>query len=112
MAKLYNKNSERAFVHSVMVDGVKVDVVIKPGRVTEVPDSVVPALKAALSERQFSDLIAGDEDIAAARASHQAQLNAEQAKTAALAGENAELKGRIEALEKLVPANLRRPRAA
>lgn len=104
MPQVFNRSRERAIIHVVKgADGkIAETIVIPPDKLTSVSDENLVAIRSHLSIRQNLDLVVGDDEIAKARSSMQALINAETAKANAALAENADLKKRIEALEKLV----------
>ena len=102
MASVFNTNRERAIVHTIGTGKTAQHIVIKPNKLTEVPDDVLTLIRASLTEAQNAELIVGDADIAKARSSAQALVNQAEAKAAAALAENADLKAQLAAQEKLL----------
>lgn len=103
MSSVFNSHRERDFIHSVPGAGGKsITYRLIHNKVTEVPDAVLEAMRKNLSPSDNEKLIEGDKSIARARASSKALLNAEKLRADAAEKENADLKARIEALEKLM----------
>lgn len=99
MAKVYNTNAERAILHTVGAGKESITYRLLPKKLTDVPDDVLTVIRFALTDSQNAELVEGDADIAKARSSAQALVNAANARAEAKDKENAELRAQVQALE-------------